>query len=434
MVFMPPQHGKSELVSRRLPAYILGRNPDARVIACSYSADLSSRMNRDVQRIIDSERYQNLFPDSQLFGRRNRSNADGAYLRNSDLFEIVGHQGSYRSAGIGGGITGMGLDLGIIDDPLKNREEADSPTVREAIWEWYTSTFYSRRSSTAGILLTMTRWNEDDLAGRLLKLQAEDPAADQWEVLRLPAVATESGHPDDPRQPGEALWPQRFPLVELEKTKANSAYEWSALYQQDPRPEGGTEWPASYFGPDIWFDDWPKDLTLKVMHLDPSKGKSDKAGDYSAFIMLGRCREGKLWIDADLQRRPTSQIVADGLEHYREFNPQAFGVEINSFQELLAQDFARQSREKGIQLPIFGLTNTVNKQVRIRRLGPYLAQGAVRLRANRPGTRLLYQQLRDFPVGQHDDGPDALEGALRLGIYLHNGKHAGQGIAALRAA
>ena len=118
MVFMPPRHGKSELVSRKLPAYIFGRNPDANIIGTSYSADLAQRMNRDVQRIMDSPLYLELFPDTRLHGKSTRT-ADGHALRNSDIFEIVGRRGSYRGAGVGGGITGMGGDYIIIDDPIQ---------------------------------------------------------------------------------------------------------------------------------------------------------------------------------------------------------------------------------------------------------------------------------------------------------------------------
>lgn len=188
MISMPPRHGKSELVSRRFPSYILGRDPDAQVIATSYSADLASMMNRDVQRIMDSEEYARIFPETRLGASNIRSLAGGT-LRNSDIFEVVGHRGRYRSAGVGGGITGMGMQFGIIDDPFKNREEADSPTIREKVWDWYTSTFYTRLEKNARVLVTCTRWHEDDLSGRLLRLQEEDPEADQWVEIRLPAIA-----------------------------------------------------------------------------------------------------------------------------------------------------------------------------------------------------------------------------------------------------
>lgn len=245
MVFMPPRHGKSELVSRKFPAYLLGRNPDTSIISCSYSADLASRMNRDVQRLIDSEKYSLLFPESHLFGKNIRSTAKGSFLRNSDIFEIVNHRGTYRSSGVGGGITGMGGEYIIIDDPVKNREDADSATIREKVYDWYTSTLYTRLEKDGCILLTLTRWHEDDLAGKLLKAAQE--GADQWTILELPAVCEYPPKPYDVRQEGEALWKWKYDEEALEKMKVTvGSRDWAALYQQHPTPgEGGTfkrEW------------------------------------------------------------------------------------------------------------------------------------------------------------------------------------------------
>jgi predicted phage terminase large subunit-like protein len=234
MVFMPPRSGKSELVSRRLPAYIFGLNPDASVMATSYGADLASRMNRDVQRIIDSPKYAEIFPATTLWGKNIRTVSQGTYLRNSDLFEIVDHQGVYKCSGVGGGITGLGFQYGIIDDPIKDRKEAESKAFREALWDWYASTFYTRREKDARILITLTRWNEDDLAGRLLKLAQDDPKADQWEVISFPMIA-EGNNKIDPRAIGEPLWPAKFSLQDLEAVKTvMGSYEWAALMQQRP--------------------------------------------------------------------------------------------------------------------------------------------------------------------------------------------------------
>jgi predicted phage terminase large subunit-like protein len=244
--------GKSQIVSRHLPAYLLGRNPDAKIIACSYSAELASAMNRDVQRIIDDPRYREIFPDTTLSSANVRTFA-GNYLRNSDVFEIVGHKGMYLSSGVGGGITGRGFNsVGIIDDPIKNREEANSPTYRERIWDWYRSTFYTRREKGAKILLILTRWNEDDLAGRLLELQKNDPRADQWRVICFPAVfegRDEYTHPEDDRKVGDALWPSEYSLEDLNRIKASlGSYEWASLYQQHPTPQGGGIFMTSWWG------------------------------------------------------------------------------------------------------------------------------------------------------------------------------------------
>jgi PBSX family phage terminase large subunit len=185
----------------------------------------------------------------------------------------------------------------------------------------------------------------------------------------------------------------------------------------------GAEWPSTYFPDSAWFDDWPSDLVIRTAALDPSKGKDAKSGDYSAYVLLGRCREGKLWVEADLARRPTERIIEDVLEHQRVWRAEAVGVEVNQFQELLAVQLAARARQTGMPLPVVPITNTVNKQVRIRRLGPYLAQGIVRFR-NTPGTRLLVEQLREFPECDHDDGPDALEVALRVMVEAWNGRQA----------
>lgn len=245
MVFMPPRHGKSELVSRKFPAYLLGRNPDTSIISCSYSADLASRMNRDVQRLIDSERYLELFPGTQLSNQHTRRFYETRYTRNNNMFEVVDKKGTYRSSGVGGGITGMGGEYIIIDDPVKNREDADSATMREKVYDWYTSTLYTRLEKDGCILLTLTRWHEDDLAGKLLKAAQE--GADQWTILELPAVCEYPPKPYDVRQEGEALWKWKYDEEALEKMKVTvGSRDWAALYQQHPTPgEGGTfkrEW------------------------------------------------------------------------------------------------------------------------------------------------------------------------------------------------
>jgi predicted phage terminase large subunit-like protein len=251
MVFMPPRHGKSELVSRRFPAYILGKNPNANIIGTSYSGGLASSMNRDVQRIIDSEEYQEIFPETALTGTNSSAIGKGSYLRNSDIFEIVGYTGSYTSAGVNGGITGRGADFAIIDDPIKNRKDAESKTYRDNTFDWFTSTLYTRLEKDACVLLTLTRWHEDDLAGRLLRLADENEDADQWEVINYPAVFDENVaelDETDPREIGQPLWPNKYNMKTLKSIKSTvGSYEWSALYQQAPSPSAGGVLKRDYF-------------------------------------------------------------------------------------------------------------------------------------------------------------------------------------------
>ena len=218
----------------------MGRNPDLTIIAASYGADLARRMNRDVQRIIDSRPYRDIFPATTLSGKNIRADAQGTWLRNSDMFEVVGHAGYYLGTGVGGAVTGMGAHVAIIDDPVKNRKEANSAAFRETVYDWYTSTLYTRLAPDGGILLTVTRWHEDDLAGRLLSLARSDPDADQWEVVTLPAIAEEPTAPYDIRKPGEALWPSRWGADKMKKVRLTvGSRDWASLYQQRPAPDEG---------------------------------------------------------------------------------------------------------------------------------------------------------------------------------------------------
>lgn len=436
MVFMPPQHGKSELVSRRLPAYLFGRQPTKRIIACSYTADLSSAMNRDVQKVMDSTRYQHLFPGVRLGSKNIRTPSGPSPLRNSDEFEVIGPDGAYlggyyKSAGVGCGITGRPMDFGIIDDPIKGREEAESQACRDKVWGWYNGDFLSRAHGQTSILLTCTRWNVDDLAGRLLRLQDEEPKADKWEVVCFPAICEDMKHADDPRQPGEALWPERHPLELLEAKRAASPYDWASLYQQNPRGAGVIEWPDEYFGPHIWFDRWPDDLQCRILYLDPSKGSKDQSGDMSAFVMLGVDRAMNIWVDADMDNTRTVEsmygsgdvgsMAGDGVRLFVQFCPQAFCVETNGFQEWVPQALYRYAAAMGITLPLWGINNTENKDTRIRSLGTYFAQRRFRVR-NTPGGRMLVAQLREFPAGRYKDGPDALKGAETMANRLMHGE------------
>ena len=270
----------------------------------------------------------------------------------------------------------------------------------------------------------MTRWHSDDLVGRLLELAESDPRADQWKVINLPAISLKDNNQEyDPRRQGEPLWPEKFSLDALGKMKASiGEYQWSALYQQTPRSGGGTEWPDSYFNKEMWFDYWPSTVNLKTIGVDPSKGREGKHGDYSAIVQLGRDTDGTLYVEADLARRNSEDLIGTILEMQGEFSSDAIAFEVNQFQELLAVQLQSKASLCGYAVPMVKITNTVNKNIRIRRLGPYLGQGKIRFKANSVGTKLLVDQLKDFPVANYDDGPDALEMALRVMIDLHNGK------------
>jgi hypothetical protein len=228
MVFMPPQHGKSELVSRRFPAFYLGKFPKTKIILASYSDDLVSTFNRDCQRIIDDESYKDVFPGTNLAGN---SRGGDRWLRNSSLFEIVDHGGFLKTVGVGGSLTGTPADVGIIDDPVKDSIEATSDTYKRRNWDWYNDVFLTRLHNRSQILLTMTRWDSDDLAGMILKHEPE-----KWAILKLPAINEHGESENDPRSRGEALWPDQHSKERLLDVQKMSKRTFAALYQQDPSP------------------------------------------------------------------------------------------------------------------------------------------------------------------------------------------------------
>lgn len=232
----PPRHGKTELVSRRLPAMILGRYPDSSIICTSYSNDLASLLSSEVQEIIMSGYYKELFPGTRI-GKELGKNSNT--ICTNALFQIVGRRGFYRACGIGGGISGMGADYAIIDDPIKDAEEAYSKTIKEKIWHWYQSTLRTRLEKDACVLLTLTRWFEDDLAGRLLG--SIKKTGEEWTILNFPAIKEPVPHlaEEDTRDWHEALWPQKYDKDALTVIRKTNQKWWDAMYQGNPKMAGG---------------------------------------------------------------------------------------------------------------------------------------------------------------------------------------------------
>lgn len=248
MVFMPPQHGKSQLTTRHLPAFLLGIRPEVKICVCSYSATLAESFNRDIQRIIDDIPYHDVFPKTILNESNVTTDAHGAYLRNSEIFETVGYRGFVKTVGVGGSLTGTPIDIGIIDDPFKDREEAMSVRIRDKVYSWYTDVFKTRLHNGSQQLIIMTRWDTDDLAGRVLRTEND------WEVITLQGIKERDVH-NDPRQLGEALWPERHSLERLLNIKETSPFTFNSLYQQEPKPSSESlvfpEWDEYDEEPDI---------------------------------------------------------------------------------------------------------------------------------------------------------------------------------------
>lgn len=241
VIIQPPQTGKSELVSRRFPAFAFGKRPDLRIIAGTYGKELASKNNIDIQNVMDSELYRHIFPGTMIPGHY-ADDYEGKFVRNSTAFSVVTSSGGYRCAGVGGSITGFPGDIFIMDDLLKNREEADSPVIRQKTWDWMTSTARTRLNKNGAIILTMTRWHQDDPVGRVLDLMKDDPEADQYEVFNFPSLAEfTSDNRYDNREPGVALWPEKYDEPYLRTTKASSgSRDWNSLYQGSPVSQEGS--------------------------------------------------------------------------------------------------------------------------------------------------------------------------------------------------
>jgi hypothetical protein len=402
MVFMPPQHGKSELTSRRLPAYILGINPKAKIIGCSYSADLATSFNRDVQRIIDDENYNNVFPETTLNGSNVRTAAKGNYLRNSDLFEIVEHRGFYKSVGVGGSLTGTPADIGIIDDPVKDAVEAESATYRARIWDWFTQVFMTRLHNDSQIIVTQTRWNNDDLSGRIIKHLNND---NSWTILSLPAICEGNINENDPREMGQALWEQKHSLKRLNEIKAANPRAFHALYQQDPKPfEGGLV--------------YPQYKTISLTEFEAIKGVDGYGLDFGyneptamVHVKLDRTNK-KLYINEKLYRTGlTSQGI---LQEFNRLNISKGSVIIaDSARPEIIKDLRSyynvQPTLKGANSIYYGILKILEYEIYIVKTSEHLIFeiGQYRFKEDKDG------QPTNEPIQEHDHALDALRYIVR---------------------
>ncbi|MEX0586550.1 MAG: hypothetical protein WD176_07900, partial [Pirellulales bacterium] len=339
----------------------------------------------------------------------------------------------------------------IVCDDLQNDRHAESAEQRSLSDRWFHTALLPAGTGSTNVINLATALHRDALALRLerapgwisrrFRAVEEWPANSdlwsQWEALYTNCEDTDRSQTArafyDARRAdmdagGRVLWPEQedlYALACLRLELGRAAFEREK--QSSPVSPELCEWPEEYFASHIWFDQWPARACVKTIALDPSKGSDARVGDYSAFACLAIDAQGVVYIAADLARRPTPQIVADGVELYRQFQPDGFAIEANQFQELLGREFVAEFQRQGmLGVNPWTMTNTANKNVRIRRLAPYLATRRMRFKAHCPGTRLLVEQLRDFPIGEHDDGPDAAEMALRLAAVLIEGRTEGE--------
>lgn len=375
MVFMPPRHGKSEKTSKRFPSWYLGRNPRRQIIASSYNSDLATDFGREVRNIMASPEYSEVFPAVDL-----RQDSRAADRMNTN------QGGAYFACGVGTATTGRGAHLGLIDDPFKDREDADSEIQREKVWRWYRSTFFTRLMPGGAIVLVQTRWHEEDLAGRLLELQGRVEDGGEWTVLDLPAIGKD----------GKALWPEWYDESALERIKATiGPREWSALYQQRPQPEEGTFFQRS------WFKEWEALGALRY-YGSSDYAVTDGDGDYTVHRVWGIDHEGHLYRVDGWRGQATSDVwIEKKLDLIAKYKPLAWFGEGGVIQKAVEPALKRRMRERRTFCRLEWLPSVHDKPTRARSFQAMAASERVRFE---PGADL--SEFLSFPAGKHDDEVD----------------------------
>jgi predicted phage terminase large subunit-like protein len=399
-----PRHGKSEFLSRWFPAWYLGHNPSRRVMLNTHTGSLAKFHSAWVR-----DKVHQLAP---LFGLKG---VDPMNSSATDWSIDGGGMGGMLAAGVGSGtVTGRGANLILIDDYLRNAADAQSETIRDKIWEWFTATISTRREPGGKLVLLCTQWHPDDLIGRLLSKRDEHGL--NLRCITLQALREENGTKDPlRRQPGEALWPSRFPADVLEKQKKiMGAYWWSCQFQGKPINQDGQYFPDEYFS-NVWCsdDEWPERFDVSAVFLDPSQGKDSKKGDYQALTFVGY-KDGRYYVDSSIDRQPVPKLMRHMAAWCKEREPSFVGIEANAFQNLLAPHYIEACEEIGYWVTEPDLIdNTIGKHIRVQRLGGWLERRDLRFKKN-ASNEMLIQQAKNFPNGKHDDGPDSLEACLRL--------------------
>lgn len=435
VVQAPPRHGKSFTTSIFTPAWFLGMFPRRRVILASNEAGLARDFGRGARDLLSDV-------GPGIFGVQVREDTRAG----SDWRTTNG--GGMITAGVGGSITGKGADLLIVDDPFKNAEQASSPVIRDKVGEWWISTARTRLHPGAFVLIVLTRWHDDDIAGRLLKAAREDPEVDQWHEVKLPALAKAN----DPlgRKPGEALWPARYSATDLNKTRKTSGpYWWGAMYQQEPSPDDGGIFKAKYIGryritewkelparddegwgqvaSESWAFTRRIPATVRI-ELDDGKLGPDigldhqrifqtidlavsekQTADFTIIITFASTIDGDLLVLDVERRRIPGPDQPDLVEACMDdWEPESVHVESIGYQTALLQTLVRRA------LPVLPLDADKDKVTRAAYASARYKSGKVFHPTHAPWLDELEAEMLAFPVGEHDDQVDTLAYGARV--------------------
>lgn len=382
IVTVPPRHGKSYLISKYFPAFFLYHFPYKKIILSSYESNFASYW---VSKVLPLLRLINV----PLIAERKNfiETAQGGYM---------------QGVGVGGAITGKGADLFIIDDPVKNSEEALSTTYRNKTWDWFLSVASTRLEPNAAMIIIMTRWHKDDLAGRVIESQKN-----KWTVINLPAIAGV----DDVlgRTEGEALWPERFPIERLLEEKSQGEYWFNALYQQNPIEQGSQIIKSEWWQ---FFDDAP---TMDyVFQSYDTAFKLGEMNDFTAGVTIG-LRQGNYYILDYINKKVEFPDLLNLVKtKYEQWRPSFVLIEDKGSGQSLIQQLKRDTN-----LPIKDYKPQGDKVLRVNQIAPLFEQGKVFIRR---GLNDIVNQFNDFPFGAHDDIVDAVtQVLLNTRNYQSNG-------------
>ena len=394
IITTPPRNGKTEISTKKFPAFVLGKHPEWPIIVTSYSSELAVDFGFATRDIMQSASYQKIFT-SRL---RPDAKAKGKWLTDKN--------GGYTAAGAGGSITGKGFKIGVIDDPFKNREEAASKTIRDSRWDWYRSTFYTRQEGATAIIVIMTRWHTDDLVGRLLKKQKEDEENgeenyDKWHLIEFPAIAIRD---ETFRDKGEALWPEKYPIEKLKKIEtALGPYEFAALYQCNPITAENQEFKETWIKRKPWSEVELMN-TRKFVTIDP--GGKDIENDFTG-ITRNYVDQLNNWYIKSMRVHIDSMELINIIFKLHEEGMEKIGIEETVYLKAVKPFFEIECRKRNkfpnvIPLKIHGR----NKEVRIRGLIPRYSSGSIYHIEGE--CKDLEDEMVVFPKGANDDTIDSL--------------------------
>jgi predicted phage terminase large subunit-like protein len=381
IVMMPPRHGKTMHVSQALPAWTFGRNPKSQIVLASYGAELAELNSRKARSYLRSDRWPFECRVSEESRAQNRWQTDAG--------------GILIATGCEGGLTGYGANRLIIDDPIRDRVDAESESMREKLWAWYTDVARTRLMPGGRIILCQTRWHDDDLAGRILNSEG----ATQWTVLSLPAIAEEKDVLG--RAPGEALWPQRFPIEDLPKVPDEmSSSSFASLYQQNPVPAGGATFKAEWF--EHRYDELPRRLA-PYQAID-SAWKDGLANDRSVIATLATDGKDIYIVDIWAGRKKYSDLRNVVLENFGKHLPRLVYVEEAASGFALVDELRRSTG-----MPIKGIPpGRDSKEARADAVTNWFEAGRIKFPRNATWMGELLSEFLRFPAGKHDDIVDAV--------------------------